>query len=47
MAQEQAIYDPIWWGEGAIAYNNSIEVDNFGSYTFLSQNWPKNFTFTK
>ncbi|HWQ76268.1 MAG TPA: ABC transporter substrate-binding protein [Syntrophomonas sp.] len=47
IAQEQAIYAPIWWGEAAIAYNSSIKVDNFGSYTFLSQNWPKNFTFTK
>ncbi len=47
IAQEQAIYAPIWWGEGAIAYNSSIEVDNFSSYTFLSQNWPQTFTFTK
>lgn len=44
IAQEQAIYAPIWWGEVAVAYNSSIEVDNFTSYTFLSQNWPKNFS---
>ncbi|QOX65655.1 ABC transporter substrate-binding protein [Anoxybacterium hadale] len=47
IAQEQAIYAPIWWGEAAVAYNSSIEVDNFTSYTFLSQNWPKNFRFAK
>lgn len=45
LAQEQAIYAPLWWGEAAIAYNSTINVNNFGSYTFLSQNWPKNFTF--
>jgi peptide/nickel transport system substrate-binding protein len=44
-AQEQTIYAPLWWGESAVAYNSTIDVDNFGSYTFLSQNWPKNFKF--
>lgn len=47
IAQEQAVYAPIWWGVNAVAYNKSIKVDNFSSYTLLSQNWPKNFTFTK
>ncbi len=47
IAQEQAIYAPIWWGEAAIAYNSSIEVNNFSSYSLLSQNWPKIFTVIK
>ncbi|MDR1565534.1 MAG: ABC transporter substrate-binding protein [Oscillospiraceae bacterium] len=47
IAQEQAIYAPLWWGEGAVAYNSSVKVSGFSSYTFLSQNWPKNFTLNK
>jgi len=46
IAQEQAIYAPLWWGEGAVAYNKTIKVNNFSSYIFLSQNWPKNFAFS-
>jgi peptide/nickel transport system substrate-binding protein len=44
IAQQQAIYAPVWWGQSAIAYGERITVGDYGSYTLISQNWPQNFT---
>jgi peptide/nickel transport system substrate-binding protein len=45
LAQEQAIYIPVWWGEAAIAWGSRINVSDFNSYTMLSQNWVQHFSF--
>jgi len=47
IAQAQAIYAPLWWGEAAVAYNKTITVDAFDSLTLLSQNWARAFAFAE
>ncbi|MCL2864474.1 MAG: ABC transporter substrate-binding protein [Lachnospiraceae bacterium] len=44
LAQAQAIYVPVWWGQAASAWNRNIAVSDFNSYTLLSQNWVQHFT---
>jgi peptide/nickel transport system substrate-binding protein len=43
IAQQQAIYAPVWWGQSAIAYGDKLTVDGYGSFTLISQNWPQKF----
>ena len=45
LAQAQAIYVPVWWGQSAIAWNARINVTDFNTYTMLSENWIQHFTF--
>ncbi|MDR0817693.1 MAG: ABC transporter substrate-binding protein [Clostridiales Family XIII bacterium] len=45
IAQQQAIYAPVWWGQSAIAYGDKITVKDYNSYTLTSQNWPQQFAF--
>jgi peptide/nickel transport system substrate-binding protein len=44
IAQQQAIYAPVWWGQSAVAYGQKIVLEEYGSYTLISQNWPQQFT---
>jgi len=44
IAQQQAIYAPVWWGQSAIAYGEKLTIDGYGSFTLVSQNWPQKFT---
>jgi peptide/nickel transport system substrate-binding protein len=43
IAQEQAIYAPVWWGQAAIAYNSNTQVKNYNSMSLLGSNWPQLF----
>jgi peptide/nickel transport system substrate-binding protein len=43
IAQEQAIYAPVWWGQSAIAAQQYTHVKDFNSYSLLSSNWPELF----
>lgn len=43
LAQARVFYVPVWWGESAIAWNDSITVSGFNSYTMLSENWVQHF----
>ena len=45
LAQARGFYIPVWWGESAIAFGEQITVNNFNSFTLLSENWVSNFTF--
>jgi peptide/nickel transport system substrate-binding protein len=42
-ALEQGIYDPVYWGQAAIAVRKGVAVSGFGSYT-LQTNWAAAFT---
>jgi peptide/nickel transport system substrate-binding protein len=44
IAQELAIYAPVFWGQAAVAYSSRIQLDGYGSYTLLTTNWPDRFT---
>ncbi|MDR1293313.1 MAG: ABC transporter substrate-binding protein [Clostridiales Family XIII bacterium] len=44
IAQQQAVYAPVWWGQSAVAYGEKLSVKDYGSYTLISQNWPQQFT---
>ncbi len=37
-------YVPLWWGEAAVAVADKYEIENFGSYTFLSPWTPRILT---
>jgi peptide/nickel transport system substrate-binding protein len=45
IAQQQAIYAPVWWGQSAVAYGKSITVNDYNSFTLIAQNWPQQFAF--
>jgi peptide/nickel transport system substrate-binding protein len=47
IAQQQAIYAPVWWGEAAIAYQADISVKDYNSFSLTSQNWPAMFSVSK
>jgi peptide/nickel transport system substrate-binding protein len=42
IAATDAIYQPVWWGEAAIAYQG-ITVKDFNSFSLLSGDWPQLF----
>jgi len=44
IAQQQAVYAPVWWGMSAVAYNDQIALSDYNSYSLLSANWPQLFT---
>ncbi|MDR0518892.1 MAG: ABC transporter substrate-binding protein [Clostridiales Family XIII bacterium] len=44
IAQKQAIYAPVWWGQSAVAYGGGVTVDDYGSFSLISQNWPQLFS---
>ncbi|MDR2486361.1 MAG: ABC transporter substrate-binding protein [Clostridiales Family XIII bacterium] len=44
IAQQNAIYAPVWWGQSAVAYQGAVTVQGYNSYTLISQNWPQHFT---
>jgi peptide/nickel transport system substrate-binding protein len=43
LAAQDAIYQPVWWGEDAIAYRDGVTVKGFTSYSMLSPDWPQMF----
>jgi peptide/nickel transport system substrate-binding protein len=43
IAQEQAIYAPVWWGQAAIAYQSYTHVRDYNSMSLLGSNWPQLF----
>jgi peptide/nickel transport system substrate-binding protein len=43
LAAQDAIYQPVWWGEDAIAYRDGVTVKGFTSYSLLSPDWPQMF----
>jgi peptide/nickel transport system substrate-binding protein len=43
IAQEQAIYAPVWWGQAAIAYQSYTQVKDYNSMSLLGSNWPQLF----
>ncbi|GHU65602.1 ABC transporter substrate-binding protein [Clostridia bacterium] len=43
IAQEQAIYAPVWWGQAAIAYQGDTQVKDYNSMSLLGSNWPQLF----
>jgi peptide/nickel transport system substrate-binding protein len=45
IAQQQAIYAPVWWGQSAVAYSDIITVTDYNTYTLTSQNWPQQFAY--
>lgn len=45
LAQKNAYYVPVWWGESAVAWGDRIVVTDFNSYTMLSENWTQHFNF--
>jgi peptide/nickel transport system substrate-binding protein len=44
LAAQDVIYQPVWWGEDAIAYGSGVTVKGFTSYSMLSPDWPQMFT---
>jgi peptide/nickel transport system substrate-binding protein len=44
IAQGQAIYQPVWWGQGVNAFKKDVSYDDFTSYSLLSANWASRFT---
>lgn len=45
LAAQQAYYAPVWWGQSAIATSSNITMNNFNTYSMLSQNWPSILSF--
>jgi peptide/nickel transport system substrate-binding protein len=43
IAQKQAIYSPVYWGESPNALAKGLTLESFNSYTLLSPNWPQYF----
>jgi peptide/nickel transport system substrate-binding protein len=39
LAGEQAIYAPIYWGQSGVALNKGVSIENYNSFTLVS-NWP-------
>ena len=46
LAAQQAYYAPVWWGQSAIATPGTMTLNNFNTYTMLSQNWPSIISFS-
>ncbi|MDR1271468.1 MAG: ABC transporter substrate-binding protein [Clostridiales Family XIII bacterium] len=44
IAEQEAVYQPLWWGEAAIAWQEGVTVKDFTSFSLLSPDWPKLFT---
>ncbi|MDR0854036.1 MAG: ABC transporter substrate-binding protein [Clostridiales Family XIII bacterium] len=42
IAQENAIYQPVYWGEAAVGFNKGVSGTDFNSYTLFT-NWPSQF----
>jgi len=44
LAQQEAIYAPVWWGKSAVAYSDAVSLRDYNSFSLISQNWPGLFS---